>query len=159
MLSCPATPAADRADRYRLLPVGTRRNAPSKRAGSPMWPPEAWKYSHDMRCSSMPSTCWPVTPTTTANCRCRCARPNLARPVARPCRCIFVAPFEHGEVGPGLFRPSIASAPNAAAGAITGSRSRTGNIQPLARRRSDRAEVGAFRLKLRRREHPIFRND
>ena len=39
-----------------------------------------------------------------ASCRCHCARPNLARLLARRVDGIHLAPFKQGEIGQDLFR-------------------------------------------------------
>ena len=68
---------------------------------------------------------------------------NLARLLARRVDGIFLSDFEQGEIGPDLFRHaclmglegwfrSIATSPIAPADRRTGSRSRTGSIQPSA---------------------------
>ena len=56
------------------------------------------------RCSSARSTCWRWTATTCVTFRSRCARPNLARLLARRPDGIFISDFEQGEIGPDLFR-------------------------------------------------------
>jgi bifunctional non-homologous end joining protein LigD len=82
---------------------------------------------------------------------------NLAQLLRGRAEGIFVAPFEQGEIGPDLFEvrvgwgwrawsPSIVSASTGQAAATTGSRSRTGNILPLAASRTSSRKRSARRI-------------
>jgi hypothetical protein len=55
----------------------------------------------------MPLTCWRLTARTCEGFHCM-RKTNLARLLARRPDGIFVAPFEHGEIGPDLYRAAAA---------------------------------------------------